>query len=78
MELSTKAKMATVGVGMKKSSPDQVRKAMRGPLMQDIAMLTAYAYHYKNEEGEHPRSDEREGCEVRGLLHCQQVVGHLL
>lgn len=36
MELSTKAKMATVGVGMKKSSPDHIRKAMRGPLMQDI------------------------------------------
>lgn len=26
----------------------------------------------------HPRSDEREGCEVRGLLHCQQVLGYLL
>lgn len=32
MELTTKAKIAIVGMGMKKSSPDQVRKAMKGAI----------------------------------------------
>lgn len=40
--------------------PDQVKKAMKGPSMQDRATLTAYAYHYKSEEGEAIRGQMKE------------------
>lgn len=40
--------------------PDQVRKAMKGPLMQDIATVTACAYYYKNEEAEAIRGQMKE------------------